>query len=960
MSNLNVSVQPPSFNGATQGLGEAQGLTRDLSSNLSHMTSGGFGGMEANFNGLDSGFQQVDATFGGGGSSNPNAGGNSGNSKLPNPLRDYASYNYRIELGALSAAEVNTPRTSYRQTGLSTMIARSGGGNLGNRITTYAEDRYQGPDVGHHAEYYIEDLEIETVIAPNENTGMSQGTNIRFKIIEPYSMGQWIEALALAARSKRNLNYIEAPFCLKIDFLGQRDNTGASLLPEPPKYIPIKILNAEFSVNGEGCVYDVTAVPINEQANESNIIETQTDSVIKGETVVEILETGEFSLSGVYNGRQQTREDRDLVASADRYIIMFPPTLDGPNRAIDNARRNTTPGVANPNNLPGGGVNGPTIGSGTSVFDILQAYARSNINEIGRSKLVLDANEDRDTEFGQGNNVSEEDSDVFDRGSSTLQIEDGVISGQYPRGTNMEDVITEALINSEYGTQFATEQPENGKKRWFRIETQTFYEESAGTELQTGSPPKVYVYMVIPYNVDETSLAKVSGAPGGIELNSALAVKEYNYLYTGQNEDIIDFDINFEFAFLKNMVSDNAQTGNGQEPGQERVNPKSPPSIPRRPQVNTNRVLESTTPIPEPLPQEADLPIDMPGGIRRSLTRGAKAAIAQQFHDNIIHSNADMITANMTIWGDPYYIPTSGLGNYQDQRVGSRPINANDRNMNYQPSEVHVVVNFRTPLDYNSATGLMDFSDKQQMFSGLYRLISVNNSFRNGKFTQDLQMVRIPGQTSSASSNNLPLEEGGGALNSMNDRLTGTVGSAGSGIGAQGSPNDSGRDQLPSATPQEQNQQLNSNRPGVAPPERGDGSLATITTSIKGLSTQVATSLAPNFQGLIDELEQDLGYTINSIGGYNYRYISGTQTLSWHSGGVAIDINPGPNPFIRGRNQPVVTDMPNPPNGSLMTALATKYGLGWGGDWTSSKDAMHFSAAKNENGTIDVERGVIP
>jgi hypothetical protein len=35
-----------------------------------------------------------------------------------------------------------------------------------------------------------------------------------------------------------------------------------------------------------------------------------------------------------------------------------------------------------------------------------------------------------------------------------------------------------------------------------------------------------------------------------------------------------------------------------------------------------------------------------------------------------------------------------------------------------------------------------------------------------------------------------------------------------------------------------------------------------------------------------------------------------------------------------------------------ISAVAQGLGLGWGGNWKSSKDAMHFSAAKSEGGSL--------
>jgi hypothetical protein len=134
--------------------------------------------------------------------------------------------------------------------------------------------------------------------------------------------------------------------------------------------------------------------------------------------------------------------------------------------------------------------------------------------------------------------------------------------------------------------------------------------------------------------------------------------------------------------------------------------------------------------------------------------------------------------------------------------------------------------------------------------------------------------------------------------------------------------------------------------------------LSKITTK-NGSSAYVATAYAKNFQSFITEFEKTPapnhpdGYTIYSIGGYVYRKsAAGTGAWSYHASGAAIDINPKENPY----SNTFISDMPQ--NSS---AIAKKYGLGWGGDWTSKKDAMHFSMASGERGTVKLKRnGVVP
>lgn len=75
-------------------------------------------------------------------------------------------------------------------------------------------------------------------------------------------------------------------------------------------------------------------------------------------------------------------------------------------------------------------------------------------------------------------------------------------------------------------------------------------------------------------------------------------------------------------------------------------------------------------------------------------------------------------------------------------------------------------------------------------------------------------------------------------------------------------------------------------------------------------------------------------YEIKTMGGYNCRRVRGTNSWSSHAFGTAVDINQDKNPF--GPN--LETDMP-----PAFVQMWTNHGWGWGGAWTSVKDAMHFS-----------------
>lgn len=107
-----------------------------------------------------------------------------------------------------------------------------------------------------------------------------------------------------------------------------------------------------------------------------------------------------------------------------------------------------------------------------------------------------------------------------------------------------------------------------------------------------------------------------------------------------------------------------------------------------------------------------------------------------------------------------------------------------------------------------------------------------------------------------------------------------------------------------------------------------------------GLTAKVSSAYAPRFQGLLDDLKA-AGYKVSSLGegGYSYRNVAGTNNLSKHSFGEALDINPRQNPWSNNFQ----SDLP-----ANVNDLAKKNGLTWGGTW-NKPDTMHFQIDKSAN-----------
>lgn len=109
---------------------------------------------------------------------------------------------------------------------------------------------------------------------------------------------------------------------------------------------------------------------------------------------------------------------------------------------------------------------------------------------------------------------------------------------------------------------------------------------------------------------------------------------------------------------------------------------------------------------------------------------------------------------------------------------------------------------------------------------------------------------------------------------------------------------------------------------------------AVVTAAKSGTRFSVHKRIARLVSLLVDETERR-GYLLKpgQCGGYNCRNISGTNSPSNHSWGLAVDINWNDNPMRR----PLTTNIPE-----WMVHLWNRYGFAWGGHYTTTPDPMHF------------------
>ena len=529
-------------------------------------------------------------------------------------------------------------------------------------------------------------------------------------------------------------NYTTQPFLLTLEFIGfgsggERVNTGET------RHIPIRLTNIEFEVTAGGSVYDCRAIAYNEFALSDEVQSIPEDVKLNGSTIAEVLQTSNNSLTTLLNQKQLELKNSGNKKSANVYIISFPMQGSSFSNNSDSADLGATT-MSNTDNSVSTGDN--------SNFDLSAMQARANdegsTNSIGSAKL-------RNLPSDSGNRNTEPqdqiDKAVKENGSGP---EDNQLNFQ--KNQRIQDIIEHLVTNSEYGKKLAEEKPDSkGYLPYWRIEPEVYEVIDPENIKQRGAYAKVFHFKVVEYKVHSSHVTGQGKVPPGVDILRKKIPKEYNYIYTGQNDDIIDFNIQFNSAFIHGAQYDAYQNSRDQNSAQGKAatGEDSPNSGVQDASRDADED-ESDTDI-------VDRPSDNTSTGAGDLDIDSAARITREFNE-IITNGIDLITAEMDILGDPYFIADSGIGNYSAGRAGRQT--TTDGSIDYQFEEACCILNFRTPIDFSAQTGeyifTTDGTTPVRKFSGVYRINTITNTISGNKFTQKLDMHRMRNQNGTESS----------------------------------------------------------------------------------------------------------------------------------------------------------------------------------------------------------------
>lgn len=645
---------------------------------------------------------------------------------VQNPLEQFSSYNVLWTLATLTPDQFNDPRlyrTSIDQ--LNNLIFSSAGRFPEKRVNT----AFGSP------EYYINNFTMRCVVGSNEQSGNQNAIGFSFDIYEPYSMGLLLQSIQRSARLAGYENYLDnAVFVLRMDFHGF-DELGNIYKNIAPKFFTIKITKITFKVNEGGSVYNVEAVPYNHQAYADMTNTAYKDCRIGGDaggpgTVIETLVTGKRSLVKFLNDNEQALLKEKLIGKVDVYDIQFPKQS---NVLFSNAggKSVTNSATVNPKEEK------KSVPTSNKSIDTVQVTG--DASEIGLSSLGFNETQGGTVGFKRGN-------EVYDSQKGIKQVDNMIFnpkerSMQFTQSTSITSIITQVILSSKWAQETIKKRTSQGFIQWFKIDVQM---ELLDKDDLVGDYAKKFIFRVVPYYIHESIFSEASQQPIGYKELMKVINKEYNYIYTGQNTDILKFDIEINNLFYKGAeASPKNKNAKADNPEQQGVTGNAQNKVERREGSAKEEKQEKNVGRPR-RKRDTNALKKVAGG---SGYRSTEQEIAEEFQRAFLSGgSADLIKVNLEILGDTYWIVDSGFSNYFSPARPDSQI-TDDGSMNYESGDVYVYLTFRTPADVNETSGLYDFNGaiQESPFGGIYRVTLVESTFADGVWKQKLTLLRMPG-----------------------------------------------------------------------------------------------------------------------------------------------------------------------------------------------------------------------
>jgi len=648
----------------------------------------------------------------------------------PNTLHQFASYTSLFTLSALSQRDLEDTTTLLNSKPHDIIVRSSGIGSDANQSSPATDLRKAFDDVsgstenkrlldaafksrqvlGRNRDLYIRNVTMNSVPGLNDKRRLTSVTQISMEIVEPSGI-TLLERIRGAAINNGFLDHLDAPFLLTIDFKGfdeQGRPASAKDSQNMKRLIPVKLVDMQMDVTQAGTVYAVKAIPYNEFAyvNRFNYPRTAGTLSPGGKRLSDVFKT----LEELLNKQNEDEKDTGLVEKPDVYTVTFD------SKGIEDTFITTE--NLEQNGMASQGVNGAD-GGFYAANEIAIPPDYMKINSSNAITKILE-------EIMKGHPAYSDKK--FDQWKSK---------------------VTKTLNVAQFkgGAQEVLNQAQDYYFDYFKIRASVVPIEGDFDTIRAMNRKKINFH-VEPYKVHAYSLA-IPGVSTGQNFKN-FVFKTYNYIFTGDNVDVMDVNINYKVAYFQSRLKDFEATDVRKNTIEDASDKATGGTSATDHNTDGNLMTRSH---PDTAKSEGT---GKTGGTPTQL---------DSFLDSLTHPLADMVNVRMEILGDPAWISQSqfiplnaksfarGAGKATDPDIGSwrrnkdRIWNSDLRCYNTDVAEPIIMLNFRMPTDFNDQTGVYELqADQSAEFSGLYRVVQVEHNFTDGKYTNVLNLTRFNNQ----------------------------------------------------------------------------------------------------------------------------------------------------------------------------------------------------------------------
>ena len=669
----------------------------------------------------------------------------------PNVLHGYDTFNTIFTLSGINENEMST--NSFLQKAPHDIIARTGGIGEPNVTTReFAEagtgdaevatrsakisdfERQYSDSInilerGH--DLFIENVNMISTVGPNNERSLGNFTKIEFEVHEPYGI-TFIEKVRAATAVNKYLDYQDAPLLLTIEFIG---NAGGKAGAGPGVYgrdtgiykgpvikkIPIGIARVDMDVNEGGARYSVVAVPYTDFAFDDRYKYPRT---VLTSTADNIFQWISQTTGQLIQQQQQEIEDK-LRTEIDRYEFSIHPDVIKRGGKYDPVSESTN------------------LTANVSDTQEFNEYVAESLNETGPQSVPKSKGSE-----AQGNpNIAItkyfEDAVRSQLGYQALANDFWV---SYLRGTQeYDDTLLkekESVSKILSSNQFKDTLLKNQYVDWFKIKTTVETPDPQKIDPITKMSPKRIIYQALPFRIHILKFVPPGVSLGKIDW-SRNVVKDYNFLYTGDNVDVQNLKINYKTAYY--MRNTRSEDKNSTEKGLFTI------------LGETFKRAFGVERDPEPLLPLRQYPSAIKGPNTMSTNRPEDNK-AQMFYDYLTHPEVDMMKIELEILGDPDYLCQDMYVPIQKDRLrGIGQDQPFDENLGFQADRYQPIISvrYRLPDDIDEKEGTMFsegldgralFRDENLFFNGLYQVNKIESRFDSGQFLQTLFCSRFNNQ----------------------------------------------------------------------------------------------------------------------------------------------------------------------------------------------------------------------